>query len=176
MHKSISAKEKLCAYTLFWRLKMKILLCEDVEKVGFLGDVIEVNEGYARNYLLPQRRGVIPTEANLRSLAQEKAKHAEQRLRERKRLEQAAKAVENAEAVVASKANEQGSLFGSVGPAEIAENLRQQGFDVVDQMVQMHEHIKQVGTSKVTLRFAADLTVQVNVVVVAKADTGEQSS
>ncbi len=155
---------------------MKILLCEDVEKLGYLGDIVEVKEGFARNYLLPQRLGIIPTDTNLRSLADEKAKRAEQRLRERKRLEQAVKAVEGAEAVIAATANEQGHLFGSVGPADIAENLRQQGFEVVDQMVHLHEHIKQVGTSKVTLRFAPDLTAQVNVVVVAKAETSEESA
>ena len=149
--------------------RVKVLLCEDVKELGWFGDVVEVSIGYARNYLLPQRLATMPTKSNLRSLAKEAAKRTEQRKLERERLEEAAAAVEGAEAVVAAKANEQGVLFGSVGAGEIAENLRAQGFRVTDEMVQLAEHIKQVGTHKVTLRFDKDLTATVNVVVVAES-------
>ncbi|MCJ7776723.1 MAG: 50S ribosomal protein L9, partial [Sedimentisphaerales bacterium] len=115
---------------------MKVLLCEDVKELGWLGDVVEVSMGYARNYLLPQRLAVVPTEANLRSLAKEAAGRTEQRKIEKERLKEAAAAVEGAEAVVAAKANEQGVLFGSIGAGKIAENLRAQGFKVADEMVQ----------------------------------------
>jgi len=145
---------------------MKVLLCEDVEKLGWLGDVVEVSVGYARNYLLPQGVGKVATEASIRAIAEEKAKRAEQRLQKGKRLEDAAKAVEGAEAVVAAKANEQGHLFGSITERQIAANLREQGFEVADEIVQLPEHIKQVGTHAVTLKFADDVTVTVNVVVV----------
>jgi len=145
---------------------MKVLLCEDVEKLGWLGDVVEVSIGYARNYLLPQGIGKVATEASIRAIAEEKAKRAEERIKDGKRLEDAAKAVEGAEAVVAAKANEQGHLFGSVTERQIAANLREQGFEVADAVVQLPEHIKQVGTHAVTLKFADDITVAVNVVVV----------
>jgi large subunit ribosomal protein L9 len=146
---------------------MKILLCEDVKRLGWLGDVVEVNEGYARNYLLPQGMATIPTEANLKSLEKEKAKRAEQRLHERGRIEKASAAVDGAEAVVGAKANEQGVLFGSVSAREIALNLREQGYEVADEIVQLKEHIKHIGTHSVELRFTEDLKVAVNVVVVA---------
>ena len=146
---------------------MKVLLYEDVKNLGWLGDVVEVNEGYARNYLLPQGMATIPTEANLKSLEKEKAKRAEQRLHEKERIEKAAAAVEGAEAVVGAKANEQGVLFGSVSAREIALNLREQGYEVADEIVQLKEHIKHIGTHSVELRFAEDLKVAVNVVVVA---------
>jgi large subunit ribosomal protein L9 len=147
---------------------MKVLLCEDVGKLGWLGDVVEVSEGYARNYLLPQGIAKVATEGNIRSIAKEKAKRAEQRIQERKRLEQAAEAAEGAEAVLAAKANEQGVLFGSVTASQIAANLREQGFEVADEVVRLPEHIKQVGTHSVTLRFAEDLTTTVSVVVVSE--------
>jgi len=150
---------------------MKVLLCEDVEKLGWLGDVVEVNVGYARNYLLPQGIGKVATEASIRAIAEEKAKRAEQRIKDSKRLEDAAKAVEGAEAVVAAKANEQGHLFGSVTKRQIAANLREQGFEVADEIVQLPEHIKQVGTHAVTLKFADDVTVTVNVVVVPEQES-----
>jgi len=147
---------------------MKVLLCEDVKKLGWLGDIVEVSTGYARNYLLPQGLAKIATEANIRALAREKAGRAEQRIHERKRLEAAAAAVDGAEAVLAAKANEQGVLFGSIGATDIAANLREQGFEVADELVQLEENIKQVGTSQIKLRFDDDLTVAVNVVVVAE--------
>jgi len=150
---------------------MKVLLCEDVEKVGWLGDVVEVSVGYARNYLLPQGIGKVATEASIRAIAEEKAKRAEQRIQKGKRLEDAAKSVEGAEAVVAAKANEQGHLFGSVTERQIATNLREQGFEVADEIVQLPEHIKQVGTHAVTLKFADDVTVSVNVVVVPEQES-----
>jgi large subunit ribosomal protein L9 len=145
---------------------MKVLLCGDVKKLGWLGDIVEVSEGYARNYLLPQGRAVVATEANIRAIAREKAGRAEQRIRERGRLEEAAKAVAGAEAVIAAKANEEGNLFGSIVGRQIAANLRSQGFEVADEIVQLPEHIKCVGTHEVTLKFADDLTAEVKVVVV----------
>jgi large subunit ribosomal protein L9 len=145
---------------------MKVLLCEDVKSLGWLGDVVEVNTGYARNYLLPQGIAKPATEGNLRAIAKEKVKRAEERKLEQKQLEKVAETVEGAEAVVAAKANEQGVLFGSVGAGQIAANLRQLGFEVADEFVQLPEHIKQVGTSQVTLKFAEDLTATVSVVVV----------
>ncbi len=155
---------------------MKVLLCEDIEKLGWLGDVVEVAEGYARNYLLPQRLATPATEANIRSIADEKAKRAEQRNLEGKRLEAEMKKVGGAEAVVAAKANELGHLFGSVTVREIAANLREQGFDIADKIVQLPEHIKEVGTHPVTLRFSADLTTTVNVVVVPEKQEGDEEA
>ncbi len=151
--------------------RMKVLLCEDVEKLGWLGDVVEVNIGYARNYLLPQGIGKVATEASIRAIAEEKAKRAEQRIHDSKRLEDAVKVLEGAEAVLAAKANEQGHLFGSVTEQQIAANLREQGFEVADEVVQLPEHIKQVGTHAVTLKFSDDLTVTVNVVVVPEQES-----
>ncbi len=147
---------------------MKVLLCEDVKGLGWLGDVVEVSTGYARNYLLPGGLAIVPTETSLKSLAKEKLRRAELRKHEEERLEETASRVEGAEAVVAAKANEQGVLFGSVSPQQIAANLRAQGFEVTEEMVQLAEHIKQVGTHSVNLKFGADLTATVNVVVVAE--------
>ena len=145
---------------------MKILLCEDIDKLGWLGDIVEVKTGYARNYLIPQGLATVANEASIRALAEEKARRAEQRRLEGKRLEEAVKAIEGAEAVVAARANELGHLFGSVTEKHIAANLRAQGFDVRDDIVYLPEHIKEVGTHAVTLKFRDDLTATVNVVVV----------
>ncbi len=92
-------------------------------------------------------------------------------------MEKAVAAVNGAEAVLQARANEQGVLFGSITETLIAANLREQGFEVADDIVKLPEHIKQVGTHNVTLRFAEDLTATVRVVVVAEQaeeQAGEQ--
>ena len=151
---------------------MKLLLVEDVDKLGWLGDVVEVKDGYARNYLLPQGLATIPSQTNIDTLADEKAKRAEARLLEREQKEQVVASVEGAEVVLAAKANELGHLFGSVAERAIAENLRQQGFAIQDAMVQMpNGHIKEIGSHDVTLKFAADLNAVVRVVVVSQDET-----
>lgn len=152
---------------------MKVLLCEDIKKLGWFGDVVEVSNGYARNYLLPQGIAKVVNENSIRAIAEEKAKRAEQRIHESKRLEEAAKTVDGAEAVIASKANEQGHLYGSVTAEQIAANLRAQGFQVANEVVQLPEHIKQVGTHAVTLKFSGNVTATVNLVVVPEQDDTE---
>ena len=151
---------------------MKVLLCEDIEKLGWLGDVVEVKTGYARNYLIPQGLAKVANEASIRAIAEEKARRSELRKLEGRRLEEAAKAIEGAEAVIAAKANELGHLFGSVNERQIATNLRAQGFEVRDEIIQLPEHIKEVGTHSVTLKFRDDLTATINVVVVPERFQG----
>ncbi len=147
---------------------MKVLLCEDISKLGWFGDIVEVNTGYARNYLLPQGLAKTVNKGTVRSLAEEKAKRAEQRIQQDKRREEAAKAVEGAEVVLAATANEQGHLYGSITAGQIAANLRAQGFEVADDIVSLPEYIKQVGTYSVKLKYKDDLTATVNVVIVAE--------
>ena len=147
---------------------MKVLLCDDVEKLGWLGDIVEVKNGYARNYLLPQGLATVPSEANIRSLADEKARRAEARRLVRDEKERLAAAIEGVELVLTARANELGHLFGSVTEKEIADQLRQQGFAVADEMVKMDGHIKEVGTREVVVRVASDLRVIVQVTVTAE--------
>jgi len=151
---------------------MKLLLVEDVESLGWLGDIVEVKNGYARNYLLPQGLAVVPTQASIESLADEKARRAESRRLEYEQKEQLVSGIEGAEVVLAAKANELGHLFGSVAERDVAENLRQQGFAVQDAMVRMPDgHIKDLGTHDITLRITADLKAAVRVVVVSQDET-----
>lgn len=152
---------------------MKVLLCEDVEKLGWYGDVVEVSEGYARNYLLPRRIAIVPTEQKIKAMSEEKAKRTEQRKLDQERLQKAAEAAEDAEVVIAAKVNEQGHLFGSVAEKEIAENLRRQGYEIADKFVQLDEHIREVGQYTVKLKFAANITAKVKVTIVPEGQVAE---
>ncbi len=151
---------------------MKLLLVEDVEMLGWLGDIVNVKTGYARNYLVPQGLAVVPTKKHIESLAEEKARRAEQRQLEYSQKEDLASGVEGAEVVLAAKANDLGHLFGSVTERDIAENLRQQGFTIQDAMVRMPDgHIKDLGTHELTVRITPDLKAVVRVVVVSQDET-----
>lgn len=155
---------------------MKVLLFDDVENLGWLGDIVTVKDGYARNYLLPQGLAGVPTEVNIKSLAEEKALRAEQRRLESEQKQSLAERVAGAEVVLAAKANELGHLFGSVAERDIADNLRHQGFAIQDNMVRLPAgHIKELGTYDVTLRIAAELTASVQVVVVSQDQTVDAS-
>ena len=84
---------------------MKLLLIEDVELLGWLGDIVEVKTGYARNYLVPQGLAVVPTQAGIDALAEEKARRGEMRNLEFQEKEQLASRIEGAEVVLAANAN-----------------------------------------------------------------------
>lgn len=154
---------------------MKVLLTDDVEKLGWLGDIVEVKDGYARNYLLPQGLATVPTENNIKALAEEKAHRAEERRKVRELKERLAQEVGGAEVVLTAKANEQGNLFGSITEHAIAEALRAQGLAVVDEMIQLDSHIKEVGTREVVVKVAGDLKSLIRVTVVSEDQSVEAS-
>ena len=151
---------------------MKLLLHGDVEKLGHVGDVVEVNEGYARNYLIPQLLGVEPTKANIEAIAEEKTRQAELRRLARVELEASATKVNDAEVTIVSRVNEQGHLFGSVGEAEILAALHEKGFTVQAKHIVLDGHIRETGTFDVRLRFASDIEATVHVAVVGPEDEG----
>ncbi len=145
---------------------IKVLLCEDVDSLGWYGDIVSVKDGYARNYLLPQRLAVVPTEATIKKMAEEKARRAEHRNLVREQLERLAQTVQDTEVEIIAKANELGHLFGSVTEKDIASQLRQRGFEITDAMVRLSGgHIKELGSFDVSLKLAADIRTSIRVVV-----------
>jgi large subunit ribosomal protein L9 len=144
----------------------KLLLRQDVPKLGHVGDVVEVSDGFARNYLVPHRLGVEPTAANLKAIEDEKQRAATQRLEERRAVEARIEALANAEVTISAAANEEGHLYGSVGPREIAAALRDEGYDVEAAHVQLHHPIRQLDSVMVPVVLAEDLTTEVKVWVV----------
>jgi large subunit ribosomal protein L9 len=157
---------------------MKLLLRRDIPKVGLAGDVVEVTEGYARNYLLPQRLGVLPTQANMKAIEEDKRRAEEERKQRRVELETQAGKMRDVEVTISAACNEEGHLYGSVGPREIAAALRDEGHAVEPKQVQLHEPIRRLDTITVPVVFADDLRVEVKVWVVREtaADEAEQEA
>ena len=151
---------------------MKVLLHVDIPKLGFLGDVVEVKNGYARNCLLPKGMAVKPTGANMKAIAVEKSRQAEVRRLAREELVRVAKAVDGAKISIAARVNEQGHLFGSVTEVEIAKALQEQGFSVQAKHVILPEHLRQLGEYEVTLRYAAEVEASINLAIVSEGQNG----
>jgi len=152
---------------------MKLLLRRDIPNVGLAGDVVDVKQGYARNYLIPQHMAVEPTTANMKVIEEDK-KHAEdERRRRRLALEQQAEKLRNVEVTISAACNPEGRLYGSVGPREIAVALRDEGHDVEPKQVQLHEPLRQLDTIAVPVVFADDISVDVKIWIVRESGSGE---
>jgi large subunit ribosomal protein L9 len=151
---------------------MKLLLRRDVYKVGLAGDVVEVKDGYARNYLLPEHLAVAPTKANMKKVEEDKRRAEEERRLLRVALEQRAARLEGVEVTISAACNVEGHLYGSVGRREVAAALRDEGHDVEPKQVQLHDPIRQLDTVTVPVIFADDLTVDVKVWVVRETGSG----
>src|SRR5262247_1094216 len=100
-----------------------LLLLKDVRKLGYVGDVVKVREGYARNYLLPQRLATEPTEENIKAIDSAKKAAAVERARKTKEFQEIAARMKEASVTIEAAANPEGTLYGSVGPKEISAAL-----------------------------------------------------
>ena len=143
---------------------MKVLLWHDVDNVGKRGEVIDVRDGFARNYLIPRRLASVPTPSMYKEFELEK--------RRQSKMEEAlvsdAKAVAEKLAGVTSvsievNTNEQGHLYGSITPTMVADALRDQGIKVEPRAVEVPEGIKEVGTYEVTVRLHRDVQPRLKV-------------
>lgn len=145
---------------------MQLVLLEDVAFLGKQGQVVEVKPGYGRNYLLPNGLAIVPTEHNLRLL--EKYKIQVQKAREAKiaDLKVLAEQIKQVAIKIDVNANEEGHLFGSVGPVEISKALKERGLMVEPDMVRMEAPIKETALYQVQLNLGYEIESEVQVLVV----------
>jgi large subunit ribosomal protein L9 len=145
---------------------MKVLLRQDVPNLGLVGDTVEVGEGYARNFLLPQNIAVKPTPGNLKRLAEEKVARE---LTEKQRVETlkaVAAKLTGLSITVKAKANELGHLFGSVTEAHIAEALAAEGYKVAPSQVALAAPIRTLDKFRVPIKLAEGVEAEIDVWVV----------
>jgi len=145
---------------------MKIILLEDVKSLGKKGEIVNVNDGYARNFILPKKLGLEATGKNLNDLKLQKAneeKVAQQLLDEAKEL---AKKLEAGKVELAIKIGEGGRAFGSVSSKEIAAAVKtQMGYEVDKKKIQLKDSIKTLGTHTVPVKLHVKVTAQLKVIV-----------
>ncbi|UCE58590.1 MAG: 50S ribosomal protein L9 [Phycisphaerales bacterium] len=145
---------------------MKLLLCKNIDKLGIVGDVVEVAPGYARNYLLPQGLATEPTDAARRALAEARRIAEEDRTRKRAELEELAKRLEDVEVTIRARANEEGVLYGSVGTRDVSDSLADEEYFVSPDQIMLERPIRHLDTVPVEVRLAEDLTSTIKVWVV----------
>ncbi|HEY6191120.1 MAG TPA: 50S ribosomal protein L9 [Bacteroidota bacterium] len=145
---------------------MKIILRQDFEKLGKLGDIVEVKDGYARNYLLPRRIGYIATKGSLKTLEEEKKQHVDRKKKEVHQAEKLAADLEKISVTLKVKVGEDEKLFGSVTNQMVADALKEQGIVIDKRSVELEEPIKALGIYTVDVRLLAGVTGKVKVWVV----------
>ncbi|MDE3170895.1 MAG: 50S ribosomal protein L9 [Acidobacteriota bacterium] len=148
---------------------MQIILQEDVEKLGTRGQVVDVAEGYARNFLLPRKLALEASAGNLKRLEKMRAVFAKKEAVERADAQKLAELLAGVALEFTRRAGENDQLFGSVTSADIAESLAAQGFNVDRRKVALQEPIKIVGEFQVPLKLHRDLSANVKVVVKKEA-------
>ena len=144
---------------------MKVVLIKDLEVYGVFGDVISVKDGFARNYLIPRGIALPATEGNLkhvRSIISQKARKLQ---REKEKAQELAKKLEGLVVEITRQVGEKGKLFGSVTPQDIAQVLKEKGFDIDRKKVMLRNPIKDVGIYTVVLKLHPEVSVSIKVVV-----------
>lgn len=149
---------------------MKVILNENVDGLGSIGDLVNVKPGYARNFLLPRNLAVVADEKNVKQFEHQK-RQAERKLEKiTKEAEIIKEKIEKVSCVVAHRAGEEGKLFGSVTNIELAEKLAEAGVEIDRKYIQLAEPIKTLGEHEVPIKLDAGVTAALKVVVEASEE------
>ena len=145
---------------------MKVILKETIDSLGIIGSEVTVADGYARNYLLPQKKAVPATPQNRRVLEHEKAKFELQIAKERTVAEEMAQKLEGVVCKIEAKVSEEDRLYGSVAVRDIIDALAAQDISVEKRMVLLTEPIKALGSYKIPIRVYKEVEPEITIEVV----------
>ncbi|HUS46670.1 MAG TPA: 50S ribosomal protein L9 [Phycisphaerae bacterium] len=150
---------------------MKVLLRRNISKLGKIGDVVDVEPGYARNYLIPRHLAAPPTKANLQAVEAEKQKYAEELARQKTELQAKAAVLAGKEISIYARANQEGNLYGSVGPAQICATLAAEGIFLEPENIALDSPIQRLDKYDVVVEFAEDAKATIHVWVLPVHDS-----
>ncbi|OGW16485.1 MAG: 50S ribosomal protein L9 [Nitrospinae bacterium RIFCSPLOWO2_12_FULL_47_7] len=149
---------------------MKLLLKEDVDNLGSVGDEVQVRDGYGRNFLIPRGKAILANEKNLKQFNHQKSIVQGKLKKLRKSSEAAAAEINKVTCIITKKVGDQGKLFGAVTSQEIADALKKAGVEIDKRKIVPHDPIKSLGDFKVSLKLAGQVLAQINVSVVAEKE------
>ena len=147
--------------------QVKLILREDVPKLGHAGEVVSVKPGYARNFLLPQGKAALASEAKVQELEHHRRLIAEKVTRELKDLNAVRDRLEQLQLEVEAQAGEEGRLFGSVTAIQIAELIGEKGIEIDRRKIDLAEPIKEIGDHSVPIRLHREIIANVKLKVTA---------
>lgn len=152
---------------------MDIILLERVEKLGAIGDVVSVKDGYARNYLLPNKKALRANERNKKVFEANRAKIEAENAEKRSAAESHSSNVEGKQVILIRASSNSGQLYGSVSVRDIVEALNEQGAEVTKQMIVLERPIKTLGVFDVRVNLHPEVSVNVQVNVARSPDEAE---
>ena len=152
---------------------MQVILLERVAKLGQMGEVVSVREGYARNFLLPQGKALRASEANIKRFENEKAQLEARNLETKKEAESLAETLDGQQFVVIRSASDAGALYGSVTPRDAAEAATEAGFSVDKKQVILNAPIKELGLHDVTVAPHPEVHVTISMNVARSEEEAE---
>ncbi len=152
---------------------MKVILREDLQGVGNIGDILEVAPGYARNFLFPRNKAVEATGRSLKAIEHAKRVIAEKARKEKTVLEEVAKKVSAIAVTIPVQVGKDDKLFGAVTAKDIAEALAAQGVEVDKRKIELGHPIKELGTVSVPVKLDSQVTATVSVTVVRAEASGD---
>ena len=147
---------------------VKLILLQDVEKLGKSGEVISVKDGYARNYFFPKGLALLATEQNLKAVEVEKKRMAEAQQKEKLEAQQLAERISRISCTIAVEVGRDDKLFGSVTSIDIQKALEAEGIVVDKKKIDLKEHINQIGIYSVPIRLHPEVTANLKLWVVKK--------
>ncbi len=147
---------------------MKVILTQDVAKVGKSGEMKQVSDGYATNFLIPQKLAVPAAGGAYRAWQHDIASREDKRKREREEAEIAATRIGSTTLTMGVKVGEGGKLYGSITSKDIADALGRRGIQVDRHKIDLDEPLKSLGTYKVAIKVASGMTPEVTIVVEPK--------
>ncbi len=149
---------------------MKVILIENVKGKGFRGDVIDVSDGYAQNFLFPQAMGVPATPDAINKIKAQEAKALKEAKRGEKISKEGANMLEGVELTVVARTNEDGTLYAAVSAKDIVKAAKEKGIKLGVKQIQSHEPIKETGTFELVAEFAGGYEANFSVVVEEKPE------
>ncbi len=147
---------------------MKIILKEDIPSLGYKDDVVEVKNGYGRNYLIPQGKAVIATPSALKVLAENQRQRAHKLAKIKADAEALAAQLEGISLTIGAKTSSTGTIFGSVNNIQIAEALEKLGHNVDRKLIIIKDPVKEVGKYNAVIKLHKDVSVDIPFEVVAE--------
>ncbi len=148
---------------------MQVILREEIEKLGKIGDLVKVKDGFGRNYLIPMKKAIEATPKNLNAMNHAKKMVADRLRKLKKEAAADAENIKTLSITIKAKVGEEGKLFGSVTSMDIADAAAAQGVKIDKRKIVLEEPIKRTGEFTVTVKLHSDVTADLKVSVIAEA-------
>ena len=148
---------------------MKLILKADVVNLGYKDDVVEVKNGYGRNYLIPQKLAVMATPSALKVLAEDLKQRAHKIEKIKADAQAVADSLKDVALTIATKVSANGTIFGSVSSAQIADELKKLGHDIDRKIITVNTTVKEVGNYTATVKLHREVSVDIPFEVIAEA-------